>query len=161
MEALSDVRATGAQRSASGHTDADVIARSRREPEGFAEIFDRHYAEIHGFLARRLGASLADDLASETFLIAFDRRRRYDTRHESARPWLFGIAAKLVARRRGPSCAATAHSPAWARHAPTTPSRTTSRDGSTRRRSGDGSPRRWRRSRTATARCSCSSHGRT
>jgi RNA polymerase sigma-70 factor (ECF subfamily) len=100
MEALSDVRAAGAPRSVSGHTDADVIARSRREPERFAEIFDRHYPAIHGFLARRLGSSLADDLTSETFLIAFDRRRRYDRRYESARPWLFGIAATLVGRQR-------------------------------------------------------------
>jgi RNA polymerase sigma-70 factor (ECF subfamily) len=81
MEAFSDVRTAGAQRPVSGHTDADVIAPSRREPEQFAEVFDRHYGQIHGFLARRLGPSLADDLASETFLIAFDRRRRYDTRH--------------------------------------------------------------------------------
>jgi RNA polymerase sigma-70 factor (ECF subfamily) len=37
-------------------------------------------------------------VASETFLIAFDRRRRYDAAHPSARPWLYGIASNLISR---------------------------------------------------------------
>lgn len=80
--------------------DALVIRRSWREPERFTEVFDRYYVEIHGYVARRLGPSLAEDVASETFLIAFDRRRRYDVAYPSARPWLYGIASNLVARHR-------------------------------------------------------------
>lgn len=80
--------------------DALLIRQSWREPERFTEVFDRHYAEIHGYVARRLGPSLAEDVASETFLIAFDRRRRYDVAYPSARPWLYGIASNLVARHR-------------------------------------------------------------
>jgi RNA polymerase sigma factor (sigma-70 family) len=81
-------------------TDADLIAVSLREPERFADVFDRHYVEIHAYVAHRLGPSLADDLASECFLIAFHRRRRYDLRQASARPWLYGIASNLIARHR-------------------------------------------------------------
>jgi RNA polymerase sigma-70 factor, ECF subfamily len=81
-------------------TDAVLIERSWTEPERFAEVFDRHYAEIHGYVSRRLGSSLADDLASETFLIAFDRRRRYDVAHPNARSWLYGIASDLISRHR-------------------------------------------------------------
>jgi RNA polymerase sigma factor (sigma-70 family) len=80
--------------------DALLIRQSWREPERFTEVFDRHYAEIHGYVARRLGPSLAEDVASETFVIAFDRRRRYDVAYPSARPWLYGIASNLVARHR-------------------------------------------------------------
>jgi RNA polymerase sigma-70 factor (ECF subfamily) len=80
-------------------TDAAVIGRSVREPEQFAAIFDRYYPRIHGYLARRLGKDLADDLASETFLLAFAARDRYDTRYPDARPWLYGIAAHLIARQ--------------------------------------------------------------
>jgi RNA polymerase sigma factor (sigma-70 family) len=80
--------------------DAVLIERSWREPERFADVFDRHYAGIHGYVARRLGAGLADDLSAETFLVAFDRRRRYDLAYPSARPWLYGIASNLVARHR-------------------------------------------------------------
>jgi RNA polymerase sigma factor (sigma-70 family) len=79
-------------------TDAVIVERSWSEPERFAEVFDRYYLEIHGYASRRLGSSLADDVASETFLIAFDRRRRYDLAHPSARPWLYGIASNLISR---------------------------------------------------------------
>jgi DNA-directed RNA polymerase specialized sigma24 family protein len=79
-------------------SDALLIERSWLEPERFARVFDRYYAEIHGYVARRLGPSRADDVASETFLIAFDRRRRYDVAHPDARPWLYGIASNLVSR---------------------------------------------------------------
>jgi RNA polymerase sigma-70 factor (ECF subfamily) len=79
-------------------SDAVLIRRSWSEPERFSEVFDRYYAEIHGYLSRRLGSSLADDVASETFLIAFDRRRRYDLVHPNARPWLYGIASNLISR---------------------------------------------------------------
>ncbi len=34
----------------------------------------------------------------ETFLVAFSKRSRYDLAQRDARPWLFGIATKLVAR---------------------------------------------------------------
>jgi hypothetical protein len=61
---------------AASESDAAVIERSRRDPERLTEAFDRHYAEIDGYVSRRLGASLADDVASETFLTAFARRRR-------------------------------------------------------------------------------------
>ena len=81
-------------------TDAAVIERSWHEPDLFAAVFDRYYAEIHAYVTRRLGRSLADDLASETFLIAFDRRRRFDVAQPSARPWLYGIAGNLIARHR-------------------------------------------------------------
>jgi RNA polymerase sigma factor (sigma-70 family) len=81
-------------------TDAAIVERSLDEPERFAELFDRHYPRIHAFATRRLGPGLADDVASETFLIAFDRRRRYDAAHPDAGPWLYGIASNLIARHR-------------------------------------------------------------
>jgi RNA polymerase sigma factor (sigma-70 family) len=80
--------------------DAAIIERSWREPERFAEVFDRYYAQIYGFAAERLGRSTADDVAAETFTIAFDRRERYDLSRSDARPWLYGIAANLIARHR-------------------------------------------------------------
>ena len=81
-----------------GTTDAEIIRLSGREPERFAEIFDQYYAEIYGYVERRLGSNLADDLAAETFLIAFDRRDRYDRAYSTAGPWLYGIASNLISR---------------------------------------------------------------
>jgi RNA polymerase sigma factor (sigma-70 family) len=84
----------------SADTDAAIIERSLVEPERFADVFDRHYPSIHAFASRRLGSGLADDVASETFLIAFDRRGRYDLAHPDAAPWLYGIASNLISRHR-------------------------------------------------------------
>ncbi|WP_378251761.1 RNA polymerase sigma factor [Actinomadura gamaensis] len=80
-------------------TDAATIERSLDEPERFADVFDRYYDAIHGYAARRLGPAAADDVAAETFLIAFDRRAGYDLARPDARPWLYGIASNLIARR--------------------------------------------------------------
>ena len=81
-------------------TDAEVIDRSRHEPDAFAAIFDRHAPHIRRYLERRLGAQVADDLLAETFLVAFDKRQRYDLARPDARPWLYGIATNLVGQHR-------------------------------------------------------------
>jgi RNA polymerase sigma factor (sigma-70 family) len=79
-------------------SDADVIEKSRREPERFAVIFDRYFPQIHRYVASRLGHSAADDVAAETFLTAFDRRGRYDLGRPKASAWLYGIATHLIGR---------------------------------------------------------------
>ncbi|MFF8474003.1 RNA polymerase sigma factor [Streptomyces sp. NPDC015414] len=85
---------------ASGACDGSVIERSWETPDTFAVIFDRHADDIHRYIARRLGSDTADDLMAETFVIAFQRRRRYDVSHPHARPWLYGIATNLIGRHR-------------------------------------------------------------
>src|SRR5450759_986183 len=87
---------SGQDRSVEARSDAQVIAASRVEPRVFAAVFDRHYDAVHRYLARRVGSDLADDLAADTFTTAFDARRRYDTTHPDARPWLFGIATNIL-----------------------------------------------------------------
>ena len=79
-------------------TDAASIAASIDAPHAFAAVFERHHAPIHRYLARRLGVDLADELAAEVFAVAFAKRRRYDGSFDDARPWLFGIATRLVRR---------------------------------------------------------------
>jgi RNA polymerase sigma factor (sigma-70 family) len=79
-------------------TDADLIEQAKRTPERFTAVFDRHYRQIYAYVARRLGPDLAEDVAAETFLIAFDRRHSFDAARGDARPWLYGIASNLVAR---------------------------------------------------------------
>lgn len=80
------------------NTDARAIARSLTEPERFELVFDRHFATIHRYLRRRVGAELAQELAAETFLQAFRVRRRFAGGDgvDSALPWLYGIAANLL-----------------------------------------------------------------
>ena len=80
--------------------DAAVIERSWTRPELFAEIYGSHVVEIHKYVARRLGPDAADDLVANTFLIAFQQRKRFDPSLRSARPWLYGIATNLMRRHR-------------------------------------------------------------
>ena len=77
-------------------SDAEIIVLSRDHPEMFVEIFYRHYRDIRRYLARRVGADAADDLASETFVQALTGLLRYDSSQVNARPWLFGIASNLL-----------------------------------------------------------------
>jgi RNA polymerase sigma factor (sigma-70 family) len=80
--------------------DNVAIAASIDAPSEFAPIFDRHFDLVHGYIRKRVGESLADDLASQVFLVAFDRRDRYDRTRASARPWLLGIATNLIHGKR-------------------------------------------------------------
>jgi RNA polymerase sigma factor (sigma-70 family) len=81
-------------------TDSEILERSRESPALFAVLFDRHAVAVHRYLARRVGASAADDVVAETFLVAFEKRQGYDPDWPDARPWLFGIASNLLRRRR-------------------------------------------------------------
>jgi RNA polymerase sigma-70 factor (ECF subfamily) len=76
--------------------DGDAIARSLVSPEAFTQVFDQHYASIHRFIARRAGRETADDLAAQTFTLAFAHRGRYRDDLGTARPWLLGIATNLL-----------------------------------------------------------------
>lgn len=78
-------------------SDDDLLAESLATPERFAAIFDRYAPVVHGYLSRRVGV-LADDLASETFLLAFRGRAGYVPGRAPVRAWLFGIATNLVRR---------------------------------------------------------------
>ena len=79
-------------------SDAEVIRRSRHEPEQFALLFRRHAASISRYVTRRLGPDAAEDIVAETFLAAFRQRGSYDLNRPDARPWLYGIAGNLVRR---------------------------------------------------------------
>jgi RNA polymerase sigma factor (sigma-70 family) len=90
-------------------SDAELIGRASRKPELFGVVFDRHFATIHRYLERRVGRDGADELAGEVFRIAFEQRRRFRPVHESALPWLYGLATNLLLKRwRGDARAARA-----------------------------------------------------
>jgi RNA polymerase sigma-70 factor (ECF subfamily) len=78
--------------------DGAVIAESLETAAAFGVIFDRHASVLLRFLARRVDPTEAEGLLGEVFVIAFERRASFDQRRESARPWLFGIAAHVVAK---------------------------------------------------------------
>src|SRR5215831_2297951 len=79
-------------------SDGRVIRRSLREPEEFSTIFERHFDAVFGYARRRVGADLAEEIVTDTFTTAFDRRRSFDPARGDARPWLLGIAANKLRR---------------------------------------------------------------
>ena len=90
----------------SASSDADCVARSLSEPTAFEPIFDRHFAAVHRHLHRRVGRDVADELAAETFAVAFERRdlpRRVPFRGCTA-----SRRTRLRRRWSGPSAASCA-----------------------------------------------------
>jgi RNA polymerase sigma factor (sigma-70 family) len=80
--------------------DAEHVELSRTDPDRFGAIFDAYFAPIHGYLARRLGSDVADDLAAETFVTAFRKRAQFDASRGTVRAWLYGIATKELSQHR-------------------------------------------------------------
>nr|CEL23336.1 RNA polymerase ECF-subfamily sigma factor [Kibdelosporangium sp. MJ126-NF4]CTQ94498.1 RNA polymerase ECF-subfamily sigma factor [Kibdelosporangium sp. MJ126-NF4] len=64
----------------------------------FGSLFDTHAAALRHYLVRRTGETAADDLVSETFLVALRERHRYDPARAAVRSWLYGIATNLMRR---------------------------------------------------------------
>jgi RNA polymerase sigma factor (sigma-70 family) len=77
-------------------TDAELIRASLDDPAIFGHIFERHYDAIARYARRRLGDDAGEEVAARTFLIAFERRHRFDLDATSARPWLYGISTNLL-----------------------------------------------------------------
>jgi RNA polymerase sigma factor (sigma-70 family) len=63
----------------------------------FEEAFEAEFGPLYGYLRRRLGAAAAEDIAAETFAIAYANWGRFD-QTRPLRPWLYGIAANLTRR---------------------------------------------------------------
>jgi RNA polymerase sigma-70 factor (ECF subfamily) len=72
----------------------------RGESSALGELYDRYREPVRRFIVRATSdAHDVDDLVQATFLAAAKTAARYDGR-SSSRPWLIGIAAQLLRRRR-------------------------------------------------------------
>jgi RNA polymerase sigma factor (sigma-70 family) len=68
------------------------------DEEAFEGLWNAHYGDILAFCLRRLGnRQEAADATADAFLVAW---RRSEEIPENARPWLYGVALKVVANRR-------------------------------------------------------------
>lgn len=77
--------------------DAETLSKSVEEPDHFATFYRRHVGTILRYLRGRLSPDVAEDAAHEVFLRAFRQRESYEARFPTARPWLYGIAANVIA----------------------------------------------------------------
>ncbi len=63
----------------------------------FSELYAMFHGRVWAYAARRVGAPAADDVAAETFLIAW---RRFSDLPADPLPWLYGVARNIVLRQR-------------------------------------------------------------
>ncbi|WP_214325777.1 RNA polymerase sigma factor [Nonomuraea sediminis] len=80
--------------------DHELVARFRLDAEEFTAVYDRYFQQVYTYAAGRLDVQAGEDIAAETFCLAFRDRDRFDPARGGLRPWLFGIATNLVARHR-------------------------------------------------------------
>jgi len=60
-------------------------------------LFTAHAAQVYAFALRRTSRSAAEDVVSETFLVAW---RRLDAVPDNAKPWLLAVARRVLANQR-------------------------------------------------------------
>jgi len=84
-------------------TDEQLLAEE--DGRGFAELYERRYPLIRGYIRRHVGPrpDLVLDLVAETFARALAGQEKYDPDRGTAVVWLLGIAHNLLAdaARRG------------------------------------------------------------
>ena len=68
-----------------------------RDPEAFRALYRAHYRAVCRYLAVRADRGVVEDVAAETFLVAW-RRQGDVPRH--ALPWLLNTAGKCLANQR-------------------------------------------------------------
>src|SRR3954469_4563616 len=84
--------------------DAALLAATAPQPEAFAVFYRRHVGPVLAYCRRRTWApELAFDLCAEVFAAALEGSGRYRRAHDTAAPWLYGIARNKLAEsaRRG------------------------------------------------------------
>jgi RNA polymerase sigma-70 factor, ECF subfamily len=65
--------------------------------ERFEGLFRANYPAVRAYALRRAAADAAQDVVSETFLVAW---RRLDDVPADALPWLYGVARRVLANQR-------------------------------------------------------------
>jgi len=81
--------------------DPEIMRRlAAGDSSALGELYDRHCHSVRRFLAQvTANAEDVDDLTHAAFLAAAEIAGRYDGR-PSCRPWLIGIAAQMLRRRK-------------------------------------------------------------
>ena len=67
------------------------------DPITFGQLFERHYPAVCRYLSVRMAADAVEDVAAETFLVAW---RRQSELPANPLPWLLNTAAKCSSNQR-------------------------------------------------------------
>ena len=74
-----------------------ILARAKRNPEAFGELYEKYFDRIFNFIFRQTDdEALTGDLCSQTFLNALKNLERYQFRGVPFSAWLYKIASNEV-----------------------------------------------------------------
>src|SRR5574341_2127322 len=74
-----------------------LIEASQRQPQRFAELYERYFDRVYAFALTRTGdRASAEDVTAETFRRAFENLPRFQWRGVPFSAWLFRIAANAA-----------------------------------------------------------------
>ena len=68
-----------------------------RDEQEFRAIYEAHHAEVCAYFARRVARDDVEDLAAETFAVAW---RKLPRRVEHPLPWLYAVAGNVLSNHR-------------------------------------------------------------
>lgn len=78
--------------------ESTLVERAKRDPNAFAELYDRHFSQIYRFVYSRVRQrAAAEDVTSEVFLKALKGIGRYQHLGRPFSAWLFQIAVNSTA----------------------------------------------------------------
>src|SRR5215467_699572 len=89
-------------------------------PADFTGVYERFFADIHRYIAGRLGRDVADDIAADTFVIALRKHGSFDAgRRRSSVATVMAAAVAIPAAMSRARCMPSAKAVcAWAATAP-------------------------------------------
>jgi RNA polymerase sigma factor (sigma-70 family) len=73
------------------------VSRESLRRKRFEQVFDEHFRAVSAYARRRAAEAEAEDVVAETFLVAW---RRLDEVPGDAKPWLLGVARRVLANQR-------------------------------------------------------------
>jgi RNA polymerase sigma factor (sigma-70 family) len=82
---------------AKGHETTRSRPQSDADTTRFTQLFDAHFRSVSAYALRRTPPAEADDVVAETFLVAW---RRLEELPENPKPWLLGVARRVLANQR-------------------------------------------------------------
>ena len=76
-----------------------VVSGSLARESAFAELYRAHLSAVAAYASRRIAPVDAVDVVAETFTVAWRRFSDVPT-GDAARPWLYGVARRVLANQR-------------------------------------------------------------
>jgi len=77
--------------------EKELVRQAQKAPDAFAQLYDRYYPKIFGYVLRRTANfEAAQDITSETFFNALRKLWQFRWRNISFSSWLYKIASNEI-----------------------------------------------------------------